>query len=224
VLIAIAGTFLGTAAAAQPTHHTPPSTVPTTAPPTTVAPTTVAPTTEVPTTTTEAPTTTTTEVPPPPSTTEPPIQEPTTTTTEAPPPPSTTEPPIQEPTTTTEAPATTAVPPVDPPDQGRDDDGSGVLDASTDDPSSPGGPSFDPTPVAAAPPVAAADGDTDEVALPSAEWLFSDGRALISAPQPDHSDTRPLWIAVLMGLGAGIGLTATASVVVNNLHREHPET
>ena len=36
-----------------------------------------------------------------------------------------------------------------------------------------------------------------------------------ATPQPD--DTRPLWLAVLLGLAAGIGLTVTASVVVSNL-------
>ena len=55
---------------------------------------------------------------------------------------------------------------------------------------------------------------SDEVALPSAEWLFTDGRALITPPQPEQTDTRPLWLAVLFGLAAGIGLTATAAVVV----------
>ena len=97
-----------------------------------------------------------------------------------------------------------------------------------DEPPSEGG-----TPTAAAPGPAgstaasaaggAGGGTDDEVALPSAEWLFSDGRALIEAPQPSPSDTRPLWYAVLLGLLAGTGLTATASVVVNNLEREHPE-
>ena len=230
VLIAVAGTFLGTAAAAQPSHHPQPPTVtqpPTTLPPTTVAPTTV-PTTEPPTTlptTTTAPTTTT-EPPPPPSTTEPPIQEPTTTTTtEPPPPPSTTEPPIQEPTTTTTTPEEPTTTTADVPPDGEGDGGGfgGVFLPPADDSTPPSaGSGADPSAGVAGSPVAD-DGDADEVALPSAEWLFSDGRALITPPQPVESDTRPLWLAVLFGLAAGIGLTATASVVSNNLHRPHPE-
>jgi hypothetical protein len=86
-----------------------------------------------------------------------------------------------------------------------------------------GGSTASPSPAVASSPPAADDGGSDEVALPSTQWLFSDGRALISPPQPDQTDTRPLWLAVLFGLAAGIGLTATASVVSNNLHRPHPE-
>jgi hypothetical protein len=207
VLIAAAGSVVGTAAAAQPQHGTPPpSTVPTTLPPTTLAPTTVAPTTAVPTT---LPTTTTVV-----------------TTTTAPPPPTTSEPPIQEPTTTTTAPPTSEVPPTtaapdDDPDGGDRDTPIGVLV-----PQSGSGPSSATGAVADAPAVGGGVDDVfdGEIALPSAEWLFSDGRALISPPQPGDSDTRPLWLAILFGLAAGIGLTATASVVVNNLHREHPES
>jgi hypothetical protein len=61
------------------------------------------------------------------------------------------------------------------------------------------------------------------VALPSARWLFSDGRALVAPPAETPGDTRPVWLAVLLGLGAGIGLTAAASVVVNSLNHRSPE-
>jgi hypothetical protein len=93
-------------------------------------------------------------------------------------------------------------------------------------PPSGSGPSSVADAVADAPTAAGGVDDVfeAEVALPSAEWLFSDGRALISPPQPGDTDTRPLWLAILFGLAAGIGLTTTASVVVNNLHREHPES
>jgi hypothetical protein len=95
-----------------------------------------------------------------------------------------------------------------------------VLPSSDDGPSGGGG-------ATGAPAVVGSDGGsdaggTDEVALPDAEWLFSDGRALIAPPEPGEADTRPLWAAILLGLAAGIGLTITASVVVNNLHRDHP--
>jgi hypothetical protein len=239
IVSALLGTFVATAAAAQPAEHHPgppatiPSTVPTTGPPTTLPVTTVPPTT-VPPTTTEAPTTTTTEPPPIPTTTEPPIQEPTTTTTEPPPIPTTTEPPIQEPTTTTtEAPAppTSDAPTPNPP-TGPDGGGDGVVldDTDVDDaapvfvddapPTDGAGAPDDASGIAGAPP---ADSGDDEVALPSAEWLFSDGRTLLAPPEPGEANTRPLWMAVLLGLAAGIGLTATASVVVNNLNRAHPE-
>ena len=231
VVIALVGTFFGTAAAAQPSRHGPPphanapSTVPPTVPPT--APPTTPPSTVPPSTVPPSTVPPTTEVPPP-TTTEPPVGEPTTTTTEAPPPPSTTEPPIQEPTTTTtEAPSTTTTTP----DDGRDNE---VPPAPVvDDVTPTGGAAIGagattddtealvilPTPPAPAP-TAAAD-DTDELAaLPNARWASTDARALIAPPQPGETDTRPLWLAVLFGLAAGIGLTATASVVVNNLHRE----
>ena len=178
------------------------------------------PTTEPTTTTTEAPTTTT-EAPPIPTTTEPPIQEPTTTTTEAPPIPTTTEPPIQEPSTTTTEPPVTEEP--GDPDDGDDGDAVVVPADDGDAPSGEGTATGSPLPAVSGDSTADDSGD-DEVALPSAEWLFSDGRALVSPPETGQTDTRPLWVAVLLGLAAGIGLTATASVVSNNLHREHPES
>jgi hypothetical protein len=92
-----------------------------------------------------------------------------------------------------------------------------------DDSTPPSGGAAADTAVGVAGSPVAGDGGADEVALPSARWLFSDGRALITPPQPDESDTRPIWLAVLFGLAAGIGLTGTASVVSNNLHRPHPE-
>ena len=198
VVVAAAGTFVGTAAAAQPAEHHPtvppvvPPTVPVTQPSTTLVPTTPPTTTTVPDTTVP---TTTTPPPPPPTTTEPPIQEPTTTTTEAP--------------SSTVAPPTTA--PVDDaraapalPGTGGTDDGPGTgVGAPAAGGDAPDGAEV-PT-----------DGN-DEVALPSAEWLFSDGRALVAPSAPRTDDTRPVWLAVLLGLAAGIGLTATASVVVGN--------
>ena len=53
-------------------------------------------------------------------------------------------------------------------------------------------------------------------------WLSVDGRTFLAPSAPESPDTRPLWLAVLLGLAAGIGLTLTASVVVSNL--EHPES
>ena len=62
----------------------------------------------------------------------------------------------------------------------------------------------------------------DEVAEPPHTELVSiDGRTYLMPSAPDSPDTRPLWLAVLLGIAAGIGLTLTASVVVSNL--EHPE-
>ena len=62
-----------------------------------------------------------------------------------------------------------------------------------------------------------------DVALPRADWLFSDGRAVITPPSTTSDTTRAVWVAVLLGLGAGIGLTAGASAVVDRLGRRHPE-
>jgi len=93
-----------------------------------------------------------------------------------------------------------------------------------------GGPTGDEVAAVPAAPAASDDGGVridapgdDEVALPSAEWMFSDGRAIVSPPAPGDTDTRPLWLAALLGLGAGAILTLTASVVVNNLNHAHPE-
>ena len=234
VVIAVAGTFVGTAAAAQPAEHhprPPTTTVPVTEPPTTVVDTTVpdttvpdttvpdttvpdttVPDTTVPTTTVPDTTVPTTTVPPPPppSTTEPPIQS-TTTTAPKPPPPSTTEPPIQSTTTTT-----TTVPPPPPGENG--DPPVTAAAGGTDDT----GPDTGAPPLSGDDALDASDGRDEVAELPSAAFRTVDGRTLLAPAAPESPDTRPLWLAVLLGLAAGIGLTLTASVVVSNL--EHPES
>jgi hypothetical protein len=68
----------------------------------------------------------------------------------------------------------------------------------------------------------ASDGRDEVAELPNATWLSVDGRSFLAPSAPEAPDTRPLWLAVLLGLAAGIGLTLTASVVVSNL--DHPES
>ena len=77
----------------------------------------------------------------------------------------------------------------------------------------PDDPAADPT----------GNGATEESARTRTDWLASDGRALIAPPSEPSGDTRALWVAVLLGLGAGLGSTAVASVVVGNLDRHRPE-
>jgi hypothetical protein len=50
------------------------------------------------------------------------------------------------------------------------------------------------------------------------------GLQLVQAPAEDEPDVRPLWLAVLLGLAAGIGLTAAASGVVSYLDRGRAPT
>ena len=233
VVIAVAGTFVGTAAAAQPAEHhprPPTTTVPVTEPPTTVVDTTVpdttvpdttvpdttvpdttVPDTTVPTTTVPDTTVPTTTVPPPPppSTTEPPIQS--TTTTAPKPPPSTTEPPIQSTTTTT-----TTVPPPPPAENGEPP--AAAAAGGTDD----GGPAPGAPPLSGDDAPGASDGRDEVAEFPNTELVTVDGRTFLAPSAPESPDTRPLWLAVLLGLAAGVGLTLTASVVVSNL--EHPES
>ena len=67
----------------------------------------------------------------------------------------------------------------------------------------------------------ASDGRDEVAEPPHTELVSIDGRTYLMPSAPDSPDTRPLWLAVLLGIAAGIGLTLTASVVVSNL--EHPE-
>lgn len=146
-----------------------------------------------------------------------------------PPPTSTTRPSVV-PTTTTEGPGTPVAPTSTVPD---DDDDDGAPSPVSDDGGATGGPTGAGVPAPANPAPAAPDtgdhrdggdrGGDNEMALPTAEWLFSDGRALMAPPAEIPGDTRPVWLAVLLGLGAGVGLTAAASVVVNNLDPACPE-
>jgi len=61
------------------------------------------------------------------------------------------------------------------------------------------------------------------VALPRADWRFSDGRAVVTPASETSDTTRAVWVAVLLGLAAGIGLTAGASAIVDNLGRRRPD-
>ncbi|MET0149006.1 MAG: hypothetical protein ABW310_07635, partial [Acidimicrobiales bacterium] len=83
----------------------------------------------------------------------------------------------------------------------------------------------DTGPDTGAPPLSgddARDGRTEVADPPHVELVTVDGRTFLAPSSPETPDTRPLWLAVLLGLAAGVGLTLTASVVVSNL--EHPES
>jgi hypothetical protein len=72
---------------------------------------------------------------------------------------------------------------------------------------------------------AATDIDTDTQTTeladpPRASYLDIDGRLFIAPDLPGDPDTRPLWLAIMFGLAAGVVLTSVAGIVTSNLHRE----